>query len=257
MKTSSEDVLRINEIFGPTIQGEGPFTGQRAFFIRTSRCPLSCSFCDTPYTWAFTENKAKKHREGVVYNQIAEETSMSVEEVIAKLFDLEPMPGDLIVLTGGEPLLQVREIGKLVEELLKEGFRVQFETAGVISPKGEWIDNENVFYSVSPKLENSGNLLRARYKPGVIRDLYNLGAILKFVARDLDDLKEIEDFLGGVSEETEGGEIDPDRVWVMPEGVTHEDCQRHARAVIDEVLKRGWNFSMRVHVSIWGTERGR
>ena len=43
--------LRVNEIFGPTFQGEGPHAGQSAVFLRTSGCNLNCSWCDTPYTW--------------------------------------------------------------------------------------------------------------------------------------------------------------------------------------------------------------
>jgi organic radical activating enzyme len=43
--------LLVAEMFGPTFQGEGPSAGQRAVFVRTSRCNLSCSWCDTPHTW--------------------------------------------------------------------------------------------------------------------------------------------------------------------------------------------------------------
>ena len=154
--------LNINEVFGPTIQGEGRFTGRRAFFVRTSRCPLACSFCDTPYTWAFTENKAKKHREGIMYNQVLEEHQMASEEVVEKLQDLGLKLGDLVVLTGGEPLLQASEIQGLVNLLLSKGCLVQFETAGVLKPP-HFDDDLRVFFSVSPKLENSGNPLRVRF----------------------------------------------------------------------------------------------
>ncbi|MGH3922689.1 MAG: 7-carboxy-7-deazaguanine synthase QueE, partial [Pseudonocardiaceae bacterium] len=46
--------LLIAEQFGPTFQGEGPSVGQQALFIRLSSCNLSCSWCDTPYTWDWT-----------------------------------------------------------------------------------------------------------------------------------------------------------------------------------------------------------
>lgn len=241
--------LNINEVFGPTIQGEGRFTGRRAFFVRTSRCPLACSFCDTPYTWAFTENKAKKHREGVKYNQILEEHQMSSEEVVEKLDGLGLKLGDLVVLTGGEPLLQASEIKELVNALLLKGCLVQFETAGVLKPP-HFDDDLRVFYSVSPKLENSGNPLRVRFRPEVLKELNSRSADFKFVCASLEDLDEVHEFCHTIG-------ISPSHVWIMPEGVTHEVCQEHAKLIIDKALELGYNFSMRVHVAIWGTERGR
>jgi len=47
----STTTLRVAELFGPTVQGEGPAAGERAAFVRLSGCPLACAWCDTPYTW--------------------------------------------------------------------------------------------------------------------------------------------------------------------------------------------------------------
>ena len=49
--TPADGGLVVAEVFGPTFQGEGPSTGQRAGFVRLGRCNLDCSWCDTPYTW--------------------------------------------------------------------------------------------------------------------------------------------------------------------------------------------------------------
>ena len=48
---SENNSLTVSEIFGPTFQGEGPFTGRAAVFLRLGRCNLDCKWCDTPYTW--------------------------------------------------------------------------------------------------------------------------------------------------------------------------------------------------------------
>ena len=45
------DLLEVSEIFGLTIQGEGPSVGRRAVFLRLRRCNLACDWCDTRYTW--------------------------------------------------------------------------------------------------------------------------------------------------------------------------------------------------------------
>ena len=95
-----------------TLQGEGIFAGHPAVFIRMSGCNLKCSFCDTEF-----DDKSKISTEGVV------EESLRLSNGKAKL----------IVITGGEPLLQ--DIGILCTKLIKKGFDVQIETNGTIYRK--------------------------------------------------------------------------------------------------------------------------
>lgn len=56
--------LVVSEVFGPTHQGEGPHAGQLCAFVRLMGCNLSCSWCDTPYTWDASryDLKAEGHR---------------------------------------------------------------------------------------------------------------------------------------------------------------------------------------------------
>jgi 7-carboxy-7-deazaguanine synthase len=49
--TTTKPPLVVSEVFGPTIQGEGPHAGQRAAFVRLGGCNLTCTWCDTAYTW--------------------------------------------------------------------------------------------------------------------------------------------------------------------------------------------------------------
>lgn len=106
------DSLWVHSIF-PTIQGEGPYAGQRAVFLRLGGCSLACSWCDTEF----------------------EEECERIENAkLADLLDEErvnaPCAGDLCVITGGEPMRQ--NIAPLVQDLvLTRGWRVQVETAGV------------------------------------------------------------------------------------------------------------------------------
>ena len=56
----SDSGLIVSEIFGPTIQGEGPFSGRRAFFLRLGICNLRCTFCDSKFTWDWENLIIKK-----------------------------------------------------------------------------------------------------------------------------------------------------------------------------------------------------
>lgn len=120
--------LHIHSEF-PTIQGEGPFCGERALFFRLWACNLQCPGCDTEYT------ADKRHVTAAYMAKRAEEMGWA--------------PGDLVVITGGEPMRQ--NIGPAVSQLLAAGFRVQIETNGVLAaPDLPW-GNPNFFVVCSPK----------------------------------------------------------------------------------------------------------
>src|SRR5262249_7493061 len=84
--------LVVSEVFGPTWQGEGPSIGRRCGFVRLGRCNLACTWCDTPYTWDWER-----------YDPAKELHRRAVTEVVS---DLEAMAIDMVVISGGEPMLQ-------------------------------------------------------------------------------------------------------------------------------------------------------
>lgn len=97
------------EIF-KTIQGEGPFAGVPAIFVRLAGCNLQCPLCDTDYT-------SRRERAGIV-------RIMSSIDLLAKAVI------KLVVITGGEPMRQV--LGPLVRDLVARGYDVQIETNGTL-----------------------------------------------------------------------------------------------------------------------------
>lgn len=96
-----------------TIQGEGPYCGQRALFVRLHGCNLRCPGCDTEYTSTVT--------------------AATDQFMVRRAAELLPK-GGLVVITGGEPFRQ--NIVPSVRRLLEAGFRVQIETNGVLFPDG-------------------------------------------------------------------------------------------------------------------------
>jgi 7-carboxy-7-deazaguanine synthase len=100
--------MQITEIFR-SIQGESTFAGMPCVFVRLTGCNLRCTWCDSEYT--FTGGR-----------------KMSLEEVEAEVRRLSR--NGLVEITGGEPLLQEREVVPLMERLLGAGYTVLLETSG-------------------------------------------------------------------------------------------------------------------------------
>ena len=94
-KNDSERTIPVSEQFGPTIQGEGPYAGRTVQFLRTGGCNLSCSWCDTPYTW-----------DGENYDLRAELHPKTVAQIVE-----DAIPDMIMVISGGEPLLHQNNPG--------------------------------------------------------------------------------------------------------------------------------------------------
>jgi 7-cyano-7-deazaguanosine (preQ0) biosynthesis protein QueE len=223
--------LVVNECFGPTIQGEGPSAGRRCGFVRLGRCNQACTWCDEAQTWDWRR-----------YDPAVELYEMDVDEVLARL---DAMDVDMVVVTGGEPLLQQRGLEPLLRAMKERGWRVEVETAGTITPAApELVDQ----FNVSPKLANSGNPLERRYRPDVLRAFQATGrAVFKFVACESSDLEE-----AGVMVD----ECGLSEIWVMPEGVDAATLTKRSGDLADEVVSRGWNLTTRLHILLWGDRRG-
>ena len=101
--------MQITEIY-KSIQGESTYAGLPCVFVRLTGCNLRCSWCDSEYTFF------GGHR-------------MTLEEVAEEVEQLSP-GGGLVEITGGEPMLQEREVVPLMQRLLAGGYTVLLETSG-------------------------------------------------------------------------------------------------------------------------------
>jgi 7-carboxy-7-deazaguanine synthase len=241
---SPESTLIVNEIFGPTWQGEGRDSGQLASFVRLGTCNQSCVWCDTPYAVFYTERKASKHEDGKLYDPNIENTRMTVSEIMDAVGGISMPSSGIVVISGGEPMLQ--DIGPLVQDLLCD-YGVAVETAGTI-----WRDipgQHLIQWNVSPKLQTSGNPLHVRYRPRIIDKFVSAGADFKFVITCERDLDEVDSMVRLHN-------IPLSRIWVMPEGRTPEQVTVKIPWLAARALERKWNFTLRSHLLIFGTERG-
>ncbi|GHV10571.1 7-carboxy-7-deazaguanine synthase [Campylobacterota bacterium] len=226
--------MRIVEIF-TSKQGEGLWTGTESTFIRVGGCNLRCSFCDTRYaSWEQTEGK-----------------DLAIEEIVGRVL---LFGRNHVILTGGEPMLYTEMI-PLTEQLEAMGHTITIETAGTLdSPVRCHL------MSISPKLSNSTpkdadeHIIKRheinRNRPEVVRQLigrYNYQ--LKFVIDSINDIVEIELFI------SQFPEIIPDRVLLMPQGVTAEEILRNEPRIMEYCEKKGYVYCPRMQIIWYGNRR--
>ena len=185
-----------------------------------------------------------------MYDPKSELLRMPPEVVAERVVEILP-GGGVVVFTGGEPMLQqekVLHVAEILSVMAAPG-TLQFavETAGTIAPtiRFPFLQEQ---WTVSPKLVNSGNG-PARYRPKAIRAFVERGADFKFVLTSRDDLPEIESIVAV-------NDIEPQHVWLMPEGTDATKLIERAQWVSQAALVRGWQFTQRLHVLLWGDKRG-
>ena len=235
------------EIFR-TLQGEGPSIGCPAVFLRLSLCNLHCSWCDTPFTWNW-EGTPWPHSDDRKYVK----NDHLIEQTIAELTPLlekSAREGDRLVITGGEPLLQQTEIVNLLDSIPPLFSAIEIETNGTQLPIAS-LDPKIAQYNVSPKLTNSHNSAELRIQEEALQFLASSEkAFLKFVVLTKDDLSEILALQARF-------QLSPQRILLMPEGRTPSALAKNRHWIAQTCLEHGFRLTDRLHVQLWGDERGR
>ena len=234
--------INVCEIY-VSIQGEGKYLGHPAIFIRTSGCNLRCQWnktlCDTPYTSWQAETSL--------------ETISNITDQVGRIKE-KYNSVNKIVITGGEPLIQ-KNIDLLINELATMNFFLSLETNGTVS-KPLKID----FVTISPKLKSSVPTLTkfesihetTRYDKEVLSFwLNNYPYQLKFVVNDESDENEISWILSDL------GISDNENIYVMPQGISKQELEANSKKCINISLRRGWKFSPRAHIEVYGNVRGK
>lgn len=230
--------LFVNEVFGPTIQGEGRSQGLPVVFLRLGMCNLDCGWCDTPYTWDWTG------KNGVPFDKSSEVHSRAVADIVKELAALTTYPARLVI-SGGEPMLQQ---GRLVPLLDSWPGPVEIETNATIVPLNEmW----RAQFNCSPKLSNSGISEDRRLRPNALAHYATLTSTFKFVVCDLSDINEVTDIHHRYL-----ADVEANRIYLMPEGVDRATIEAELPWVMNAAARLGYAVSPRLHVLAHGNKRG-
>ena len=128
--------IPVAEIFGPTIQGEGPNSGCKCIFVRVVGCNFNCSWCDSKFAWKVDENTITYDPEDLA------------EVLINKCKDTNT---GRVILTGGNPCLY--NFSDIIDTLHEADIKVDVETQGTPLPEWLYMVDQVV---ISPKAPSSG-----------------------------------------------------------------------------------------------------
>jgi 7-carboxy-7-deazaguanine synthase len=232
------EMIRISEIFGPTIQGEGALIGQPTIFVRTGGCDYRCTWCDTSHA--------------VDSDYRDEWKPMSAEEILTKVEKLSGGKPLMVTLSGGNPAIQ--PLGAFIKLGQSKGYTFALETQGSIAQ--DWFADLDVL-TLSPKPPSSHMktdwaafdecLKKAGNKPEIALKIVIFDDIDYLYARDASTLYPyLKLFLQPGNHKTEGT------------GQT-EIIMERMRWLVECLNKDQWYQATvlpQLHVMLWGNQRG-
>lgn len=231
---TNDQKLVVAEVFY-SIQGEGPYTGYPAVFLRLGGCNLLCQskewVCDTIEVW--------KKGKSTTFDKIL------LPEHIQSL-----LRGAHLVVTGGEPLLQKEKLCQFLFWLSSNhNVRpfVEIETNGTIDPAGCFAYIHH--FNVSPKLANSGESYERRVNNVVLLKIIRQAEsyCFKFVVNCQEDIVDIHE---------EYDMIDGKDIVLMPAGDTREKLDKIRLPIIELCKAMGYRYSDRLHIVTWDKKTG-
>jgi 7-carboxy-7-deazaguanine synthase len=247
-------LARLNnepEIFY-SIQGEGKSIGKPSVFVRLSLCNLYCTWCDTDYTWNWEKTRFVHNNDTDPQYKKFKKTEYIVDLKPQEVVERIAVYGcSNIIITGGEPMVQHKELLQLLKLLKssRRNYTVEMETNGTLTPTGA-LDTLIDQYNVSVKLSNSKVEKEHRLRLGAI-NLFasSKKSFFKFVVENQTDLHEI-------LELQKACKIHPSKVFLMPQGVTTASLKQKQAWIVEICKKHGFNYTDRLHIDIYGDKRG-
>jgi 7-carboxy-7-deazaguanine synthase len=223
--------LYLIEIY-KSVQGESSHAGRPCIFVRLAGCNLRCSWCDSEYT--FTGGY-----------------KLSEDEVVAEIEKLAPVR--LIEFTGGEPLLQERELIPLMERLLAQGYELMIETSGERPV-------ENVPKAVHKIIDVKcpGSAESSRFRMTNLASLTERDE-LKFVITNREDYEFSRDFIRANALESRGAQILLSPAFSKTPSLERStaNCLLDPRELVEWMLSDGLNarLSLQIHKYVWEPQK--
>lgn len=228
-----------------TIEGEGEYVGKPSVFMRMSMCNLTCvgfastdspNGCDSFVSWS-VKNK-------MTFEEIFEmfEDKNYVEHLRHKA---------ILKLTGGEPLIQQKQLLKFVEAFVdRYDFipTIDFETNATLMPDIAWVDKFFATFTTSPKLTTNGDPEEKTYAPEVLKWHVAHNSGFKFVVTSDKDIEEI---WRKYVEDDKGINVSLNRIWFMPCCGSRQEHTENSFAVAEYAKACHVNFSPRLQLVIW------
>src|SRR6266567_235274 len=219
--------MQIIEIYR-SIQGESSFAGVPCTFVRLAACNLHCTWCDSQHT--FTGGKKM--------------TAEEVEHEVGKL-----SPAGLVEITGGEPMLQERELLPLMDRLLARGYTLLLETSGERPLEG--VPNA-VHKIVDVKCPGSGE--GGSFRMDNLKALTNQDEI-KFVLADRQDYEFARDFTREQKLESKVQSVIFSPAFLKKPSSERDasNCQLDPRVLTEWILEDKLNvrLGLQIHKFIW------
>jgi organic radical activating enzyme len=242
---NTETIFLSDDLIFYTLEGEGEYIGKPSVFMRMSMCNLTCvgfasedspNGCDSFISWSVKNKKS--------FNEIFElmETGNHVTHL---------REGAIWKLTGGEPMIQQKQLLKFVEAFRdRYNFtpRIDFETNATLMPDERWVTEFNATFTTSPKLTTNGDPEEKTYKPEVLKWHKEHNSGFKFVISSSEDIEEI---WRKYVKDKEGINVPLNRVWFMPCCGSREEHIEKAPAVAEYAKAMHVNFSPRLHLLLW------
>lgn len=216
-----------------SVQGESSFAGLPCIFVRLAGCNLRCSWCDSEYT--FTGGKP-----------------FTEDEIVAQIEALAPCR--LIEFTGGEPMLQARELVPLMQRLLAQGYTLMIETSGERPLEDVPKAVHKIVDVKCPGAGSAANSFRMDNLEALTRN-----DEVKFVVSDRADYEFAREFIGEHELEQKAGQIllSPAFQKIPSPQRTADNMALDPRKLVDWMLKDGLpaRLSLQIHKFIWEPQK--